>query len=285
MSDHTKLKNKPQKFLFDTNNFSEPDKDAEEEIIVPTFSEEELESAKRSSFEQGRAQGLKEAEESRGKFVSALLENVTVDLKSLFASEEERDKRYEYEAINLTMQIVKQLFPALNKKHGLDEIQAMLAEILDAQKEQPQIVIEVHPDYTQDIETQIHEIITSFHSTAIIDVTGKDDLGLADCRCSWKNGGARRNADALFKQIVTTLQEGLADQPIIEDNEVNDTEGVLSENNDAALPQDVAAQDEPAPKEAQSAQNKPLDNGPVQADTNKDNVDHDNADEDNGDIV
>lgn len=215
MADNTEIK----KFLFDSNRFDAPDEDENDEPVVPTFSEEELEQAKKIAYESGKSQGLKEAEASREKHVATLTESIMMDIKNLFSEEQGRASTYEEEAVRLSTQIFETLFPYLNEKHGIDEIKSIIKQVLTAQSEQPSIVVEVNTEYKSDIDSFIENIKKQLHGSGDIDVIGNEELGASDCRLSWKDGGARRDTQRLCTQILNTLQDGLADSPVMDNNE------------------------------------------------------------------
>lgn len=244
---------KPEKFLFDSNSFDVPKEDENQEPEAPVFSEEELAQAQRTSFEQGRAQGLKEAEESREKHVSTLIESITLDLKSLFSTEDEREKRFEHEVAHLCKTIFEKAFPAINKDQGLNEVISILQDILSAQQDQPTILIEVNNDFVSDIENAVQTIQKEFYGSGTIEIIGKEELSDGDCRLSWKDGGASRDAQALYEQIINSLQQGVADNDRMDDNDNNsnavsepvektvEAEKPAEENQDQVVQQDAEA--------------------------------------------
>lgn len=219
MTDPTEVK----KFLFDSNRFDTPTEDENDEPEAPVFSEEELEQAKKVAFETGRAQGLKEAEESREKHVAGLTDAIMLDLKSLFGDEQERKTTFEEETIRLTAQIFKTLYPTLDKENGLNEIKQIIKSILHTQHEQPSILIEVLSEYKTDIEQTVSHLKKQLHGSGEVEITGNDELGPSECRISWKDGGAIRDTQGLCTQILNTLQDGLAEPLIMDNNDKSDT--------------------------------------------------------------
>ncbi|PJB69582.1 MAG: flagellar protein FlbE [Alphaproteobacteria bacterium CG_4_9_14_3_um_filter_47_13] len=220
---HTKEKTKPhkaRKFLFDQNCF---DDDYVEQIIPeepppPTFSEAELEAARKQGFEQGRTKALAEAEASREKFIAGLLDIISQKFQTLFSSESSRESRYESEAVTLANAIFKKLFPALNEKEGLAEIEQIILSTLKNRRELPGIFIEIHTDYVEAIEKRLATITGDLKESGKITIIGKDNLRAGDCHMTWKDGGANRLADALAEEIHSHLEHMLADRPLLHDN-------------------------------------------------------------------
>ena len=243
MADNIEVK----KFLFDSNRFDAPDEDENDEPELPSFSEDELEQAKKIAFEQGKSQGLKEAEASREKHVSILTETIMTDVKNLFSSEQDRDKLYEEEAVRLSAQIFHTLFPTIEEKHGIDEIKRVVKDVLTSQSEQPSIIIEVNTEYKSDIENTVAQLKKQLHGSGEIEVAGNEELGVSDCKISWKDGGARRDTQSLCTQILNSLQDGLAENPIMDNNDKSNeilAEEQLPSEEDIKPEEDIITEDD-----------------------------------------
>lgn len=228
--------NKAQKFFFDQNFF---DDDYEEEIIeeeppLPMFSEQELESARKESYDRGRREAMAEAQASREKHIADLVGTISQSFQTLFAAESERQACYEAEAVAVARTIFAKLFPALNDRHGLDETAAMIETTLNRLKDELEIIIEVHPDYKDDITARLETIDHEFRKTNIITVTGNDTLGPGDCRMRWHDGGAQRDISGLTEEIYRQLEHMLADKPLLQDNKEEENANIESESSDQA---------------------------------------------------
>lgn len=228
---------KPRKFFFDVNNFNDDYEEPVEEELPPppppppTFSEEELEAARKDGYERGKKDGLAEAEASRQKFVSTLLETISKNFVTLFNAERERESRYEAEAVILARTIFETLFPSLNARHGLAEVETLVTRVLEGAREQPEITIEVHPDYIADVEAHARHVMAGLHGAGTVTVTGQFELGPGDCKMQWHAGGAQRSAPALAAEIQKELTRVLADRPGLHDNMKEGTDGAEHSGN------------------------------------------------------
>ena len=118
------------KFLFNLNNFDEPDDQAPEEDQAPSYTEEELEAAKEAAYNQGKQAGVQEEKESREQQVAQLLGQITQTFQTLITAEGYREQRYEEESLRLLYSALRNLFPALNKRLGTKEIEDMIERIV-----------------------------------------------------------------------------------------------------------------------------------------------------------
>ncbi len=206
-----KEKEKLQRFMFDLNIFDEDyiEEVEEEEPPPPTFSEEELEQARKEAFAKGRAEALEESRQSREQYIAQQLEKIASTLPGLFTAEEMREKAYENESVALALMAFRKLFPALNAAQGFEEIKEMLTAVLDSQHQQSEIKIEVEPDAVDGIREHL-ETISKRLGTGRFEVSGNEALGTGDCKVAWKDGGAVRDATGLAREIEKQLEQMLA---------------------------------------------------------------------------
>ena len=207
---------KIRKFLFDENNF-----DAMEAVdIPPVFSVLEMEMAKQEAFEQGRRAGHAEAVAMREKTVADILAAIERQATILFAAEAARASLYEAETLFLARAIFTRLFPGLNERHGLEEVIRAIVTVLEGQRSQPEVIIEVGPDYAPDVRAHLTESLKAAHD-GICTVLGNADLRAGECRMRWNDGGSQRSARAICEEISRVFEQTLADRPILRNNDIS----------------------------------------------------------------
>jgi flagellar assembly protein FliH len=190
---------KPQKFLFDQHSFDEDHLDEEEEEIPPppVFSEQELEDARSAAYEKGRNDGLNEAHQSREQNIEVILDRIADSFSQFYACEAERSDVFEAEAVSLSRTIFEKLFPALNAAHGLDEIFAIIQDVIKAHQNKPEILISVAPEYAAPIQDRLDKMSAAHAQKLYCHVSENDALKPGECQLSWKHGRAIRNASEL----------------------------------------------------------------------------------------
>lgn len=199
-------------FMFDVNNF-----DDTKIAPPPVFNESEVDTARREAYEQGRKAGLAEAKGLREKLVADLIGAIKERFITLVAMEDHRSSQYEAETLFLCRTIFARLFPALNERHGLEEVTRAIATILEGQRTVPEVIIEVSPEYLDDIREQIG-LILSAGRQGTCTVNANPELKAGDCRLRWEDGGASRSAQAICEQIAKVFEQTLADRLILRDN-------------------------------------------------------------------
>jgi flagellar assembly protein FliH len=206
------------KFLFDLNNFDAPEKeDILEEIEdieppPPTFSEEELETAKAVAHAAGRNEGLQEERGRREQFVADTLKRISDNFSTLFAAETYRERQYEEEALRLALQVIETIAPSLNNRLGQEALKHALKNVLKSQSEHSEIIIEVHPETASDIDTLIETIWPDKDSAPRYKTLADSNLEKGACKLSWKDGGMVRNPSKMVNDIKTAIESLLVEQ-------------------------------------------------------------------------
>lgn len=225
-----------QKFFFDVHNFDENEKG--DEIVEdlppppPAFSEEELAAAREESRALGRKEGYNEAQDSIEKQVLDTLNIIRNHFNILFAEEERRAGIFEKEAVQLAATIFARAFPALNERHGMEEVKAVLQSVLETVREMPEILIDVPPAYVDAIQSHVNSLLRQDGGPRCV-VRGSDSLGAGQCRMAWVNGTAARNGAVLAEQIREQIAQVLADEPILTDNKDMNTQNALNVDGDS----------------------------------------------------
>lgn len=216
---------KTNRFYFDLNNFDAPEE--VEEIVEeleevepppPTFSEEELEAAKAVAHAAGRSEGIQEERARREQFVAENLKTISENFSSLFAAETYREKQYEEESLKLALEIINTIAPSLNNRLGEEALKNALHKILKNQSEQSEIIIEVHPETTADIDTLIETIWPDKDSAPRYKVLADSNLEKGACSLSWKDGGMVRDPQKMANDIKTAIESLLVEQVMSSSN-------------------------------------------------------------------
>ena len=133
-----------EKFMFEINFDDEeelilpteepeqiPEADEESEKITPTFSKEEVESARQQGFEAGKKEGLEANAEVLTKQISETLVKIDETINSVFESQKDFNQELSRDANSLAMSIFKKMMPALAKRHSFEEVELVLNEAFE----------------------------------------------------------------------------------------------------------------------------------------------------------
>jgi flagellar assembly protein FliH len=202
-----------RKYFFDLNNFdgtSAPEPEEDLPPPPPVFSEDELETEKKQSLEEGRIIGRQEEQQSRAQYIATQISELNTQILSLILSEQIREKKFEQEVIHLCRALVGKLFPALLPTAGYTEIETVIERVISKQP-LSQIHIEVPKDDAEDIKTYLLSLKDIEPNR--LHIHGVDNLSKGSCRMKWQDGGAVRDHQALSQAIFAELDEVLAPIP------------------------------------------------------------------------
>lgn len=189
---------------------------AENEEIpqLPTFSEEEIEAAKLSSYEDGYQKGLtegqetawKEAMDSVEKQQADTLEIIADHLKKLQPVCQQAAETAFSTAVEFSMAVSRKIFPALAEREGLNEIRNLLEKNFHFLKEEPKISIRLHPDMVEPLKKVLAEIVIKESFPGKIAVIKDESIPVGDCKIEWKNGGLERKTEDVLNQAEELLK-------------------------------------------------------------------------------
>lgn len=211
-----------RKFMFDLsfdkplvkpqpkNQIEEMQEEAEPEPPPPpVYSEEELFQAKDESYQRGREDGLREAEESRAFLESNALRAVSEQLAGLFAAEKRSSEANERAAIQVAQAMLKKLTPSLAKKEGLSDIEALMKECMMRLGKEPRVVVRVAEDLADAVRSKVEGLVSESGFEGRVVVIGGPGLAVTDCKVEWADGGAERDFERLLAEVDAVVDRYL----------------------------------------------------------------------------
>lgn len=179
----------------------------------PTFSLNDLETAKRISFEEGRQAGIKEGiEQSNSKERQQL---TTVDqVCSRLAAEIEtiRNRHIHYiteqgkDLSALVMMICRKVAGDVTSAIPSSGVEQMVSDCIGILMHQPKVNLVVHPDMANHMGEIIALKLKQMHIECAIQVSGDSTLATYEGRLEWKNGSVERNISTIWKQVEGKLE-------------------------------------------------------------------------------
>lgn len=192
--------------------------DEEPEVIVPTFSEEEVETARRQGFEAGKKEGLEATTEILTKQMNETLLKIDDKLLTAFETQDSFNQEILRAAQSLAVGICKKMMPAMANQSSFDEVEKVIEEVFANVTEEPRITISVHGDIAEAVEVRLSDLAKEkgFEGRIFVKVDGA--LEASDCRVDWANGSSERNTTELWAKITSILNHNIGERPTIWDN-------------------------------------------------------------------
>ena len=208
-----------RKFLFERSFdvVEEPEEDIEEEIEeaepeeeVPSFSEEELNAAKEEAFAAGKEEGIQEAAATTEREILGSLSALGGRFGEVFKAQDEANASILENAISVAASIAQKVFPHLNEKHGLGEIERMVVTTIEKILEEPRIVVYLNPEMVGPFTERLSALTAQASYKGEVQVVAGEDIPSGDCRVVWGGGGAKRDTAELWREIDEIVERNLA---------------------------------------------------------------------------
>ncbi|MCB9994582.1 MAG: flagellar assembly protein FliH [Hyphomicrobiaceae bacterium] len=189
----------PQKFRFDLDFAASGAK--RQKVIA----EAELDRLLAEAEARGHARGLKEgqtsalAEAARG--LEAAATGLVARAGEAVNRSDARLAEITADATNLAVAVARKLAGALIERHPIEEIGTLLRECLLSLDNAPHLVIRCHPDLADEIRTLAENQIATSGFTGRLVIMGEPEIGLADARFEWVDGGLVRDLGQINAEI------------------------------------------------------------------------------------
>jgi flagellar assembly protein FliH len=237
----------------------------EPEVVIPTFSEEQVETSRKEGLEQGKSEALKEAAMTIENQIIDLTKAIGAQLTELISSQSLVNNEIFRDAIKISRAITKKSFPSINAEHGVHEIEQLIRQILNQILEEPRVKIQVHPSLTEQISERLHEISTDTHFEGRVHIIADETINQGDCRIDWSNGGAERNLENVMREVDVIIQANLAildegfklDPDAIEDDTIENFQSLtdgINESSPETQPQTTQDEEELTKAEAENTE-------------------------------
>jgi len=192
----------------------------------PTFSVEELqtqvkmarEQARAKALEEGRLQGMREAETAAQQELAAALRAVESGLSHLVAVQNQERELRHVNTSRLVLAIIRKLWPGMVAHSGLAEIESVIASFLEELAEEPKLVFRVHERWFDVLRGKIEDMALRHGFGGQVIVLADPKLREMDVKADWAAGGAERDVNAMWadiERIAGNTLQGLPGGPTL----------------------------------------------------------------------
>jgi flagellar assembly protein FliH len=192
---------------------------AEPEPPPPSFSEEELDAARKAAWAEGFREGEARAKALDERRIADAAEQVAVEMARFASAEQAVIERTEQHAAAVVLAAIRKLFPALAARDNLAEIEAMLAQIFTASIEPSRIVVHCSPVVADAVKGLLDAAVSRSGFAGRVTIVADPALAPEDCRISWGEGGIERLPRQILAKIEQTILSSLGCSELVTDLE------------------------------------------------------------------
>jgi hypothetical protein len=99
------------------------------------------------------------------------------------------------------------VMPDLVRRSGLNEVGAMLAQVLPGLSREPAVRVDVRPELADDVAAMVGRLAPEL--SARVTVQGVEPLADGEVRVHWSDGHARRQPAAIWQAVMDRLEPAL----------------------------------------------------------------------------
>jgi flagellar assembly protein FliH len=196
-----------RKYLFDRSFDGEPG------VCSPnrkpqkqTYTLAEVEAEKKTAYECGFNAGQKAMMENQQQYMNVLLSQIDQHLATLVREIRTQWQRQLVHFQEMALVIARKVLPAYAERNGLQEIEAIVSHVITEMAHEPRLVVRVGEAQFDAISDEIKRISDQKAYTGKIVVLTEPDLGPADCRVEWADGGIERDINAIWQAIDRLME-------------------------------------------------------------------------------
>ncbi|HER26005.1 MAG TPA: hypothetical protein ENI69_02740 [Rhodospirillales bacterium] len=177
----------------------------EPDEIIPTFSQQELEEARKEGFLAGKEEGQNASLDSIERQVVATLGNMERDLTRLIDEQGRANEELSHLALSVGVSIARKMLPEMASKNALGEIERVIKNILPRIIDEPRLSVRINGRVEDEVKSRLEALATENGFEGKIAIRADQDLDISECRLQWSCGGAERNTAALWQEIEAVI--------------------------------------------------------------------------------
>lgn len=184
---------------------------SENEPPEPIYSAADLEKARQDGYAEGEAAGRRDSVASIEKQLLNGLGRLVEQMVALSDDQMRFQQDLTERSVELALKATRKMFPALARRDGLGEIDALLTNCLLEAKEEPRIMVRVATELSGPFEERVEALAAAAGYQGTVTVAPDDTFGPADCRIEWSDGGAERIAAHMWREFDAATERIFAD--------------------------------------------------------------------------
>ncbi|HAX91604.1 MAG TPA: hypothetical protein DCY07_05260 [Rhodospirillaceae bacterium] len=172
-----------------------------------TYTEEQLEAAKKEAYQSGFNAGQTAAAEDQQQRLNVLLSQIDQRLLRLIEGQKNEWERQLGQLQEIALVIARKIMPRFVAEHGLDEVDAIVSKVITEMSREPRLVFRVNESQFDEAKRRIDAIAAQAAYAGKLVILGEAELGLSECRIEWADGGIERDVKTMWQCIDRVLGE------------------------------------------------------------------------------
>src|SRR6201999_3316625 len=151
--------------------------------------------ARKAALAEGQAKGKADATAGTERQTAAALTAIAQHFAKIDGEVQAANATLRESTIELSLAMVRRLFPEFARQHGLEEVKELLGRSLDTLRTEPRFTVKVAGGQAETLQGEVEKLATARGFEGRIVVAAEESLKPGDCRIEWSQGGMIRSAD------------------------------------------------------------------------------------------
>lgn len=183
----------------------------------PSFTEDDIQIARDQAYEEGRAAGYREAEDSQKAQIAASMAMAAEEVRGLAAQQDAANDARARNAVRVAMAVVAKMLPAAARNNAVGEIEAVVTECMTHLLDEPRVIVRCAESLAEPVREHCNQMANSVGFEGRVVVHPDARLPPGDCRVEWADGGAERTQEKLWQEIQAIIERALEPAPDMAD--------------------------------------------------------------------
>jgi len=185
------------------------DEAASDETAAPPIDPEAIREA---AYQEGLRDGIERADSERNRTVARTLASLEQHLDQAQYQAAQETDRAARSIANLLIQTLMKILPTACARFGAAEIAGVARAVLPGLRQEPRVVLAVHPAIAPDVEAELARLGDDVRARAVL--APSESMAPGDISITWQDGSAARDTNDLMQCIAALFtQYGLLNTP------------------------------------------------------------------------
>lgn len=196
-----------RKFMFERSFDGAPGTRAPERKPV-TLKPEQYDALKQEAYDVGFAAGHKAGLDEQTERLTATTLQVGHKIEHMLNNMQLLQKECHEGMRRMALAIAHKFVPEFTARHGIQEIEAVIAEVITEMVHEPRLVVRIHESQFDSLNEKINALAVQKAYAGKVVVLADAEIAVGDCRVEWADGGMERNGQAMWAKVEQVVAPG-----------------------------------------------------------------------------
>jgi flagellar assembly protein FliH len=166
-----------------------------------TLKPDQYDALRKECHDEGYTEGKKAGLDDQTAQLMALIAVIGTKIDGIVNNMAAIQKQSEEGMRRMALAIARKFLPEFTAKNGMQEIEALLTEVMGEMVHEPRLVVRVHESQFDVLNEKITALTAQKAYAGKIVLLADAEIAIGDCRVEWADGGMERNSQAMWDKI------------------------------------------------------------------------------------